>query len=57
MYLAARSKLTVSVLSSNFKKWRFLPFFSQLNQVFSFRIVVWDSKLLRHGNWGELDPF
>ena len=34
-----------------------LQFFLQLNQVFSFRIVVWDSKLLKHGNWGELGPF
>ena len=29
----------------------FLPFFSQLNQAFSFGIVVWETKLLRHGNW------
>ena len=34
-----------------------LQFFLQLNQVFSFGIVVWDSKLLKHGNWGELGPF
>ena len=34
-----------------------LQFFSQLNQAFSFGIVVWDSKLFRHGNWGELGPF
>ena len=56
MYLAAWSKLMVSVLSANLKM-EVLPFFSQLNQAFSFRIVVWDSKLLRHGNWGELGPF
>ena len=40
-----------------FEKMEVLQFFSQLNQVFSFRIVVWDSKLLSHGNWGELGPF
>ena len=34
-----------------------LPFLSQLDQAFFFGIVVWDSKLLRHGNWGELGPF
>ena len=57
VYLAARRKLTVSVLSANLKKKEVLPFFSQLHQVFSFRIVVWDSKLLRHSNWGKLGPF
>ena len=57
MYLAALRKLTVSVLSANFKKMEVLPFFLQLHQVFSFEIVVWDSKLLRHINWGKLGPF
>ena len=32
-----------------FEKMEVLHFFSQLNQVFSFGIVVWDSKLLKHG--------
>ena len=40
-----------------FEKMEVLQFFLQLNQVFSFEIVVWDSKLLKHGNWGELGPF
>ena len=40
-----------------FEKMEVLQFFSQLNQVSSFGIVVWDSKLLQHGNWGELGPF
>ena len=40
-----------------FEKMEDLQFFSQLNQVFTFGIVVWDSKLLKHGNWGELGPF
>ena len=40
-----------------FEKMEVLQFFSPLNQVCSFGIVVWDSKLLRHGNWGELGPF
>ena len=39
------------------KKMKVLQFFSLLNQAFSFGIVVWDSKLLRHSNWGELGPF
>ena len=47
----------MSVLSANFKKMEVLPFFSQLNQAFSFKIVVWGSKLLRHSNWGKLRPF
>ena len=57
MCLSALKKLTVSVLSANFKKMEVLPFFSQLHQAFSFEIVVWDSKLLRHSNWGKLGPF
>ena len=40
-----------------FEKMEVLQFFSQLNEVFAFGIVVWDSKLLKHGNWGELGPF
>ena len=48
MYLAALRKLTVSVLSANLKKMEVLPFFLRLHQVYSVRIVVWDSKLLRH---------
>ena len=47
----------MSVLSANFKKMEVLPFFSQLHQAFSFEIVVWDSKLLRHSDWGKLGPF
>ena len=57
MYLAALRKLTVSVLSANLRKMEVLPFFSQLHQAFFFGIVVWDSKLLRHSNWGKLGPF
>ena len=57
MCLAALRKLTVSILSANFKRMEVLPFFSQLHQAFSFEIVVWDSKLLRHSNWGKLGPF
>ena len=58
MYLVALRKLTVSVLSANLKKkMEVLPFFLQLHQAFSFGIVVWDSKLLRHSNWGKLGPF
>ena len=56
MYLAAPRKLKVSVLSANLKKMEVLQFFSQLHQAFSFGTVVWDSKLLRHGNWGQLGP-
>ena len=48
--------LKMGVLSANLKNGG-LQFFLQLNQVFSFGIVVWDSKLLKHGNWGELGPF
>ena len=55
--LAAPRKLMVSVLSANLKKMEVLPFFSQLHQAFSFEIVVWDSKLLKHSNWGKLGPF
>ena len=40
-----------------FEQMEVLQFLSHLNQAFSFGIVVWDSKLLRHGNWGELGPF
>ena len=40
-----------------FELMEVLQFFSQLNQTFSFGIVVWNSKLLRHSNWGELGPF
>ena len=40
-----------------FEKKEVLQFFSQLNQVFSFGIVLWDSKLIRHGNWDKLGPF
>ena len=47
----------VNVLSANFKNLEVLPFLSQLNQAFSFGIVDWETKLLRHGNWGELCPF
>ena len=49
--------LKMGVLSANLKKMEFLQFFSLLNQAFSFGIVVGDSKLLRHSNWGELGPF
>ena len=35
VYLASLRKLTVSVLSDNFKKMEVLPFFSQLHQAFS----------------------
>ena len=51
------SRHSKSVLSANLKKIEVLQLVLQLNQAFSFRIVVWDSKLLRHGNWGELGPF
>ena len=34
-----------------------LQFLLQLNQAFSFGIVVWDSQLLKHSKWGELGPF
>ena len=40
-----------------FQKMEVLQFFSKLNQAFSFRKVFWDSKLIRHGNLGKLDPF
>ena len=40
-----------------FEKMEEMQFFSQLNQAFSLGILVWDSKLLKHGNWGELGPF
>ena len=40
-----------------FEKMEVLQFFSQLNQMFSFGIGDWDSKLLKHGNWGKLGPF
>ena len=47
----------MSVLSANFKKMEALPFFLQLHEAFSLEIVVCDSKLLRHSNWGKLGPF
>ena len=40
-----------------FEKMEVLQIFLLLNQAFSFGIVVWDSKLLRHSNWGELGRF
>ena len=40
-----------------FEKMEVLQFFSVLNQAFSFGIVVWDSKLLRHSNCSELGLF
>ena len=47
----------MGILSANLKKMEVLQIFSLLNQVFSFGIVVWDSKLPRNSNWGELGPF
>ena len=49
--------LKMSVISANFKKMEVLRLFLAAKQAFSFRIVVWDSKLLRHGNLSELGPF
>ena len=40
--------LKMGVLSANLKENGGLQFFLLLNQAFSFGIVVWDSKLLRH---------
>ena len=40
-----------------FEKMEVLQIFLLLNQAFSFGIVVWDSKLLTHSNWGKLGPF
>ena len=40
-----------------FEKMEVLQFLSHLNQALSFGIVVWDSKLLRHGSWGEQQPW
>ena len=40
-----------------FEKMEVLQFFLWLNQTFFLGIVVWDSKLLGHSNWGGLQPW
>ena len=49
--------LKMGILSANWKKWRFCSFSRSLTKCSPSELVVWDSKLLKHGNWGELGPF
>ena len=62
IFLEVRTKMAENCTQDGrfkcqFEKMEVLQFFSQLNQAFSFGRVFWDSKLIRHGNWGKLGPF